>query len=217
MRTPQTLSRTIAVACVVLVAASCGGTVASRAPSTPASPAGGPTLLWPAPANPLERTVEAGLEPAPKEFLVNHVHAHLDVFIDGDAILVPPGIGINIEDPEVEKFDLPDGTISYSGIVFCDHPCISPLHTHDESGILHTESVDPEPHTLGQFFVEWGVQLSETCVGEHCAPTPIAVYICGAPYQGDPRQIELTDQKVIVIAVGTPPAMIPSTFDFSDA
>jgi len=37
MGTPLTLSRTIAVACVVLVAASCGGTVASGAPSTPAT------------------------------------------------------------------------------------------------------------------------------------------------------------------------------------
>jgi hypothetical protein len=221
MRRSLCLSRTIAVACAVLVAASCGGTVASGAASTPsgraASPAGGPKLLWPAPSDPLERTVEAGLEPAPKEFLVNHVHAHLDVFIDGEPILVPAAIGINIEDPEVRKFDLPDGTVSYGGIEMCDQPCISPLHTHDESGIIHTESVDPEPHTLGQFFIEWGVELSETCVGEHCAPTPIAVYIGGELHEGDPGAIELTDQKVIVIVVGTPPAVIPSTADFSNA
>jgi hypothetical protein len=225
MRTPLTLSRTIVVACTVLVAASCGGTVASSAPSTAssapstpsgaaASPAGGPTLLWPAPSDPLERTVEAGLEPAPQEFHVNHVHSHLDVFIDGEAILVPAGIGINIEDPEVIYFE---DVGSYGGIEMCDQPCISPLQTHDASGIIHTESEDPEPHTLGQFFVEWGVELSQTCVGEHCAPTPIAVYIGGELYKGDPGAIELTDQKVIVIVVGTPPAVIPSTADFSEA
>jgi hypothetical protein len=218
MRAPSTLSRTIAIACAVLVAASCGGTTASGAASAPsdaaASSAGGRTLLWPAPSNPLERTVEAGLEPAPKEYLVNHVHSHLDVFIDGEAILVPAGIGINIEDPEVRKFD---NAISYGGIEMCDQPCISPLHTHDESGVIHTESSDPEPHTLGQFFVEWGVELSDTCVGEHCAPMPIAIYIAGELYEGDPGAIELTDQKVIVIVVGTPPAVIPSTADFSDA
>ena len=220
MRTPLTLSRTIAVACTVLVA-SCGGSAGSIAPPTPsaappstaASPAAIPKLLWPAPSDPLERTVEAGLKPAPKEFLSNHVHAHLDVFIDGEEILVPAAIGINIEDPEVRKFENP---ISYGGIELCAQACISPLHTHDESGIIHTESSDPEPHTLGQFFVEWGVELSETCVGEHCAPTPIAVYIGGQPYEGDPRAIELTDQKVIVIVVGTPPAVIPSTADFSE-
>ena len=217
MRTPLILSRTI-VACAVLVIASCGGTVASGAASTPsgaaASPAGEPTVLWPAPSDPLERTVAAGLEPAPEEYTDNHVHAHLNVFIDGQEIIVPAGIGINIEDPEVDYFE---DVGSYAGIEKCDQPCISPLHTHDASGVLHTESSVQETHTLGQFFIEWGVELSETCVGEHCAPTPIAVYVDGEPYDGDPRAIEITDLKVIVIAVGTPPAVIPSTFDFSEA
>ena len=99
----------------------------------------------------------------------------------------------------------------------CDQPCISPLHTHDASGIIHTESSVAEPFNLGQLFVEWGVELSETCVGEHCAPTPIAVYIGGELYDGDPPAIELTEHKVIVVVVGTPPAVIPSTADFSNA
>ena len=221
MRTPQARSRSITLACAVLLAASCGGTVGSGAASNPtrpsASAAAGPMLVWPAPTDPLERTVEAGLEPAPKEFLVNHVHAHLDVFIDGQEVAVPSAIGINIEDPEVRRFNEPDGTVSYGGIETCNQPCISPLHTHDQTGIIHTESSDPEPHTLGQFFVEWGVELSETCVGEHCDPTPIAVYIDGEPYDGDPGAIELTDQRVIVIVVGTPPEVIPATYDFSNA
>ena len=226
MRTLLPLSRTIAFACVVLIAGSCGGTAASPAPSTSgstsdpgasdpsvsASPEVQPALVWPAPPDPLERTGEAGLEPAPKEYLVNHVHAHLDVFIDGAPILVPAGVGINTEDPGVRRFEDP---IGYGGIEMCDQPCISPLHTHDESGILHTESSDPEPHTLGQFFVEWGVELSETCIGGDCTK-PIAVYIGGEPYDGDPGEIELTDTKVIVLVVGTPPAEIPSTADFSE-
>jgi len=224
MRTQLARSRSIALACMVLVAASCGGSVGSVAPSIAGGvPAAGgasataaplPALLWPAPPNPLELTVEAGLEPAPKEFLVNHVHSHLDVFIDGEKVTVPAGIGINIEDPGVRTFENPVG---YGGIEMCDQPCISPLHTHDETGVLHTESIDPEAHTLGQFFVEWGVELSEICIAEHCDPTPIAVYVDGEPYDGDPRAIELTDEKVIVIAIGTPPEVIPSTYDFSNA
>ena len=219
MRTPLTLARTIAVACIVLVAASCGGGVGSVAPPSPSavasgSPATAPKLLWPAPSNPMERTVAAGLKPAPKEFTDNHVHAHLAVFVDGEAILVPAGIGINTKDPEVTYFE-DDG--SYSDIELCNQPCISPLHTHDASGIIHTESSEAVTHTLGQFFVEWGVELSETCVGEHCAPKPIAVYIAGKLYEGDPGAIDITDEKVIVIVVGTPPAVIPSTADFSNA
>ena len=227
MRGPLIALGAVAVVAVVVVALSSVGSGAAPTPSPPSSavavstpsgaavsPAAPPKLLWPAPSDPLERTVEAGLEPAVKEFLVNHVHAHLDVFVDGQKILVPAGIGINIEDPGVRRFENP---IGYGGIEGCDQPCISPLHTHGEDGILHTESSDPQPNTLGEFFVEWGVELSDTCVGERCAPTPIAVYIGGEPYEGDPRAIELTDQKVIVIVVGTPPAVIPSTADFSEA
>jgi hypothetical protein len=225
MRPPPILTRTFAVAWAVLVSVSCAGNVSSGAPTAhstsaptasgaPESPAGAPAVVWPAPSNPLERAVEAGLKPGPQEYGVNHVHAHLDVFVDGKPIVVPAGIGINIEDPEVTYFD---DVGSYGGIEMCDQPCISPLHTHDASGVLHTESADPAPNTLGQFFVEWGVELSKTCVGELCAPMPIAVYVGGEPYEGDPQEIELTDQNVIVIVVGAPPAVIPSTYDFSNA
>ena len=115
----------------------------------------------------------------------------------------------------MRRFDEPDGSVSYGGIEVCAVACISPLHTHYPTGILHTESATPEPNTLGQFFIEWGVELSDTCVGTYCGPEPIAIYVNGEPFDGDPRAIELTDQKEIAIVIGTPPAEIPSTADFS--
>jgi hypothetical protein len=155
------------------------------------------------------------LKPERKEFLIHHVHAHLDVFVDGKPIAVPAGIGINIHDPEVKRFT--DPSLSYGGIQHCRKPCISPLHTHDGSGILHTESATPQPNTLGQFFTEWGVRLSKSCVGEHCSPKPIAFYVDGKPYTADPRAIELTDRKEIAIVVGNPPPQIPKTGNFAGA
>ena len=222
MRTPLVLLGAAALVAVVLVGLSALGGNPSPSPSavatTPggalATPAASPKLLWPAPSDPLARTVAAGLEPAAQEFMDNHIHAHLDVFVDGEEILVPAGIGINIEDPEVKFF--PD-VGSYAGIQLCDQPCISPLHTHDPTGVLHTESSEQVTHTLGEFFIEWGVVLSETCVAERCNPDDIAVYVDGEPYNGNPAQIELSDLTVIVIVVGTPPAEIPSTYDFSNA
>jgi hypothetical protein len=130
---------------------------------------------------------------------------------------VPAGIGIAIDDPAVKKFNLPDGTVGYGGIQLCNEPCISPLHTHDQSGILHTESADAKPNTLGELFIEWGVPLSATCVGDPCAPGPVAVYVNGQKQTGDPGAIELTDQTEIAIVLGTPPPEIPSTADFSPA
>jgi hypothetical protein len=186
----------------------------SRPPTTPRV-AGTP--LWPAPANAMERSVEAGLVPETVEHLEFHAHAHLDIFLDGQPVLVPAGIGINIVDPNVKAFTEDDGTFSYGGIVDpCATPCISPLHTHWEAGTIHTESATPTQPSLGQFFVEWGVELSATCVGEHCSPEEeLAFYVNGAPYTGDPTAIELADQTLIVIVIGTPPAELPLTADFS--
>lgn len=169
---------------------------------------------WPAPDDPIERTTEAGLTPEVMEQLQTHRHSHLDVFVDGVAVPVPAGIGIDITDPGVRHF--PDG--SYGGIEECSDPCISPLHTHDETGIIHTEAAADALLTLGQFFTEWGVQLDDECVGEFCEPeTDIAVYIGGDEHEGDPADIELDDQTVIAIVIGTPPDRIPTRADFSRA
>lgn len=192
------------------------GIASSPSPSGPSEPSSSavPEDLWPAPPDPMERTVAAGLVPLSNESSINHVHAHLDVFVDGQPITVPAGIGIDIDSPGVRRFDEPDGSVSYGGIEVCGAPCISPLHTHFASGILHTESETAEPNTLGQFFAEWGVDLSPTCVGEFCGPQPIAIYVDGELHTADPRGIELTDHKQIAIVIGTPPAVIPATANF---
>jgi hypothetical protein len=159
--------------------------------------------------------IKAGLVPEPREQLEFHAHAHLDVFIDGAPIIVPAGIGINTQDPDVHRFDEPGG-VAWGGIQLCAQPCISPLHTHDASGVIHTESATPVPNTLGQLFVEWDVQLLATCVGQYCAPVKaVAFYIDGKPFTGDPTTIELANRREIAIVIGTPPAVIPATGNFS--
>jgi hypothetical protein len=212
----------IGIAGVVLGVAGCAdrppgasptGTVSGQ-PTTGASA----TVVWLAPPDPMGLAQAAGLQPEPKEIFVNHVHAHLDVFVDGVPVLVPAGIGINIEDPGVRRFDEADGSVGYGGIELCDAPCISPLHTHDGTGIIHTESGTMEPNHLGQLFTEWGVTLTDSCVAEFCSPTtPIAFYVNGEPFTADPTTIELADLSEIAIVIGTPPAVIPSTADFSSA
>ena len=167
---------------------------------------------WPAPTNPLRLTVAAGLKPERRETLIHHVHSHLDVFVNGKPIRVPAGIGINIHDPGVKAFAAPDGSKGYGGISLCKAACISPLHTHDDTGILHTESASPIPNRLGQFFIEWGVVLTPTCVGGYCDRRSTHLYVNGKPYAGDPRGIQLTDHKEIAIVIGTPPKSIPADF-----
>ena len=189
-----------------------GASPAGDASPVPVTPAG--LLLWPAPPNPMELTIAAGLTPERAESLGYHVHSGLLIFKDGEPVAIPAGIGIDIANPGVISFPDAAGT-GYGGIEGCDVPCISPLHTHAWFGVLHTESATPVPNRLGQFFVEWGIRLDGTCVVEFCSPeTPIAISVDGEPFTGDPATIELTDRRLITIVIGTPPASMPATFDF---
>ena len=54
------------------------------------------------------------------EGFVLHIHEHLDVYVAGRRVTVPAGIGIDVA-----------GSF------------ISPMHTHDETGVIHVESLDP--------------------------------------------------------------------------
>ena|SRR5436190_11153433 len=169
---------------------------------------------WSAPDNPMELTCAAGLVPEKAEFLQYHVHAHLDVFVDGKPVLVPAGIGIDLEDPAVQADTGGNGLVIGAGLKQeCDQPCISPLHTHDLSGLLHTETKTPSPNKLGQFFTQWAVRLTPECIGGYCKPKfPIKIYVDGTVETGDPREIELSNLREVAIVIGRPPAKIPGEF-----
>jgi hypothetical protein len=197
---------------LVVAVAGCRNKQAQYAATAASAPAHGATP-WPAPRNPLTRARLAGLRPETHEFFFYHVHAHLDIFVNGTPERVPAGIGINIHDPAVKRGPEPDGTTGYGGINQCATPCISPLHTHADDGVLHTESQRNRPNQLGDFFTEWNVRLSRACVGGYCAPAdPLAVFVDGQRYRGDPRAIQLTNLKEIAIVIGSPPGRIPAQF-----
>jgi hypothetical protein len=169
---------------------------------------------WTAPDDPMGLTCAAGLVPENAEFLQYHVHAHLDVFVDGRPVPVPAGIGIDIANPSVQADMGANGQVIGAGLTGeCSRPCISPLHTHDLSGLLHTETKTPSPNKLGQFFTEWAVKLTPDCIGAYCKPkTPIKIYVDGTEETGDPAEIELSDRREIAIVIGTQPEKIPMEF-----
>jgi hypothetical protein len=69
-----------------------------------------------------------------------HIHAHLDVFVNGEAVPVPPGIGV------VAPVDTGGQNIQSAWNK------MAPVHTHEPDGILHIHTGIPEIITLGQFF-----------------------------------------------------------------
>lgn len=152
---------------------------------------------WPANAGLLRARLDVlGLPALRREGTALHVHEHLDVFVHGRRVAVPAGIGI-------------DTTQGF----------ISPLHTHDASGVVHVESPDVRTFTLGELFGVWGVRLTRRCLGGYCATGAdrLRVYADGRELTGDPGVLPLAPQAEIVVAFGTPqqlPRPLPSRYAF---
>jgi hypothetical protein len=66
---------------------------------------------------------------APNIPLTQHIHATLNITVDGAAEPIPANIGLA--------------------------SCERALHTHDETGPLHVEAQDTRAYTLGDFFSVW--------------------------------------------------------------
>jgi hypothetical protein len=152
---------------------------------------------WPAEIAHLSSRLSAiGLPALSQEGTALHIHQHLDIFIHGKAIPVPAGIGINQQ-----------------------APFISPIHTHDTSGVIHVESPTLQTFTLGQFFDIWGVRFNQNSVGGYTndGSSILTLYINGQKFVGDARTIELASHQEIVITFGTTAEQpqIPSSFKFS--
>jgi hypothetical protein len=137
------------------------------------------------------------------ESLLFHVHAHLAIYVDGEAQEIPYGIGIG-EPWEVIQ--------TSAGAPYVRRgSCFSWLHTHTPDGMLHIEAPIPRSFTLGDFFAVWGEPLSATQVGS--AAGPVTAYLNGELLDGDPSDIPLWDREVIQLNVGIdlPPPQ-PYTF-----
>lgn len=187
---------------VIVVALRTGGERASEAStpnlnSPPASVAVGADTAppWPAPADAAAAVRAAGLPMLGSEGAVEHIHAHLDVLVDGQAVPVPTDIGI----------DSRRGTIS-------------PLHTHDTSGVIHIESPVKRQFSLGEFFSEWQVSLSTDNIGALRAGDgkSLRVFVNGKPQTGNPAAIMFGAHDEIAMLYGVPKQgeSIPSKYDF---
>lgn len=161
---------------------------------------------WNAPFNVLGGIELAGLAPLAFGLSV-HTHTHLDVIVNGTPVTVPAGIGI-VEPFAASPSDPVESLIGGT----------SPLHTHFDDGILHIEDDTPPPVaiTLGQFFDQWQVRFTSTCLGSYCTGggSSLQVYVNGVQVTGDPRSIVLSDCDEVAVVYGAPgvPPVIPSTY-----
>jgi hypothetical protein len=118
-----------------------------------------------------------------------HVHAALRVYVNGKQIPVPADIGI---EPEATS--------------------LASLHTHDTSGVIHIESSEKYPFTLGQFFTIWGVKFTSTQLGSYVASAGnvLVVYVNGKPVS-NPAGYVMNPHDDIVVGYGKP-GSFPTSF-----
>lgn len=147
---------------------------------------------WSAPSDVAARAQEAGLALFAAEGKVLHRHEHLSITIDGAAVTVPAHLGIDRRTGRV-----------------------SPLHTHDTTGIIHVESPVRRSFRLGQLFTEWDVALAPGRVGpwqDGAGGVRVALFVNGRRSAQDPRAVVLgarQDLDLVVTTDGSRPVPPP--------
>ena len=84
----------------------------------------------------------------PSESLFLHIHPWLTIVINGKNITIPSGIGIK----NAVQAGSYNGEPLYGG---GPNSCFEPVHTHDDTGVIHIESPTNTNYTLGNFFQIW--------------------------------------------------------------
>lgn len=180
-------------AAVLAVAAGVWGLIASLTPAEP--PAGGSVSAppWAAPHDAPTRVRAAGLSLLSSEGTALHIHQHLSITVDGKPVTVPGNIGIDLAAQR-----------------------LSPLHTHDDSGILHVEAPTVRKFTLGQFFTEWDVRLRASTIGPYVNGTngtKVTAFVNGSRSHTPLPSLTLSSKEDIAIIVthgGSTPAAPPA-------
>jgi hypothetical protein len=118
-----------------------------------------------------------------------HYHAHLSLYIDGQAVALPGNIGIA-----------------------SNGSCFYWLHTHtaarqSSGGVIHIESPAKDTFMLGNFFDIWGQQFSSLSYPPQLDQPGGAgwqIFINGKPYNGsDFHNIVLKSHMLITLAYNT--------------
>jgi hypothetical protein len=133
-----------------------------------------------------------GIHCLPSEQVVYHIHAHLQVFVDGQSRQIPGGVGI--VEPVAQQ--------TRYGPFFGATRCYYWLHTHTADGIIHIESPTQRVYTLGDFFAVWRQPLSSGAVAG--ARGAVVALVDGKPWTKSPAAIPLVSHAMIQLMVGRP-------------
>jgi hypothetical protein len=120
------------------------------------------------------------------------VHDKFYVYVNGKETPIPANFGID-----------PQGRF------------LAPIHTHDDTGIIHLEAEKEYPFTIGQVFDIWGVKFTDNQIGGYVAGNGnvLQVYVDGKQVT-DPVNAKLKAHDIVVVGYGKP-GSFPTNKSFS--
>jgi hypothetical protein len=139
-------------------------------------------------------TMVDGIRCDTMEFTMFHIHAHLDIFVDGKPFTVPSQIGID-----------PEGR------------CLYWLHTHDDSGIIHIESPVERQFTIGNLIDIWTRTFNNTQLFDTNPTIALSMFVNGVkvPIDTDLRNVNINAHDEIALVFGPIQAdKIPTRYEF---
>ncbi len=119
--------------------------------------------------------------------MLMHNHVSLNVTIGGKPIIVPTHIGMTQTGIFVDPSLFAEHSLDKYGM-----EGMSPLHTHDNSGLIHVESNTVRDYTLGEFLDIWK--------GLNTDGKNVVASVDGKPVS-DFRNILLNDRTKIVLDI----------------
>jgi hypothetical protein len=165
----------VVVAAIIAVVALSGGSKKTN-PGLAAGNAQSTPGPWNSGSDGLEKRAAALGLPDPSD-TVFHIHAQLTVYTDGKKQKVPQNIGID----EGSQF-------------------LTSLHTHDDTGVIHMESVQPFPFKLTQFFQVWNVPFTTSQLGAYRVGKGLVLqtWVNGKQVKDGPNYVMKPHDRIVV-------------------
>ncbi len=122
-----------------------------------------------------------------QEYTTFHVHAHMDIFVNGQHTPIPALVGI-------------------------ENTCLYWLHTHTPDGIVHIESPKERDFTIGEFFDIW----KSTRNGYPITTNGPEIFVNGNLVSTNLNTTKMNAHDEIVIVYGDVPQNMPTFYQFPE-
>lgn len=121
-----------------------------------------------------------------QEYTTFHIHAHMDIFVNGQHVGVPAQIGL-------------------------EKTCLYWLHTHNTDGIIHIESPKERDFTIGQFVDIWKATNSGFPTGAN-----LEIFVNGNLVSTSMSDTIMHAHDEIVLIYGNVPQNMPTFYQFPE-